>query len=100
MCFDHDPSTHEFRGWICQNCNTAIGKLGDNLAGLMAAVDYLSKCPQLNPKQTSQKRHLNPVPNTSTPTKATAHAHCQKVHANYVEAKANERTKNYYHLYC
>lgn len=42
MCFDHDPVTHEFRGWICQNCNTAIGKLGDNLAGLMAAVLYLS----------------------------------------------------------
>lgn len=41
MCFDHDPNTHEFRGWICQNCNTAIGKLGDNLAGLMAAVNYL-----------------------------------------------------------
>jgi hypothetical protein len=42
MCFDHDPATHKFRGWICQNCNTAIGKLGDNLAGLMAAVDYLT----------------------------------------------------------
>ncbi len=42
MCFDHDPVTHKFRGWICQNCNTAIGKLGDNLAGLMAAVHYLS----------------------------------------------------------
>jgi hypothetical protein len=42
MCFDHDPQTHRFRGWICQNCNTAIGKLGDNLAGLMAAVNYLS----------------------------------------------------------
>jgi hypothetical protein len=41
MCFDHDPQTHKFRGWICQNCNTAIGKLGDNLAGLMAAVRYL-----------------------------------------------------------
>jgi hypothetical protein len=41
MCFDHDPETHKFRGWICQNCNTAIGKLGDNLTGLMAAVNYL-----------------------------------------------------------
>lgn len=42
MCFDHDPETHTFRGWLCQNCNTGIGKLGDNLEGLLEAVRYLS----------------------------------------------------------
>jgi hypothetical protein len=31
MCFDHDSTTDTFRGWICQQCNTGIGKLGDNL---------------------------------------------------------------------
>jgi hypothetical protein len=31
MCFDHDPTTDTFRGWICQQCNTGIGKLGDDL---------------------------------------------------------------------
>ena len=41
MCFDHDPITHEFRGWICQNCNTGIGKLGDTPEGVLKALDYL-----------------------------------------------------------
>jgi hypothetical protein len=42
MCFDHDPITHVFRGWICQRCNTSLGGLGDTLEGLERAVHYLS----------------------------------------------------------
>lgn len=42
-CLDHDHQTHEFRGWICDKCNTGIGKLGDNLDGLYNAVKYLQK---------------------------------------------------------
>tara|TARA_R100001594_G_C3885513_1_gene227108 strand:+ start:260 stop:547 length:288 start_codon:yes stop_codon:yes gene_type:complete len=45
MCFDHDHTTHTFRGWICRECNFALGHLGDNLEGLQAAVDYLKKSP-------------------------------------------------------
>jgi CRISPR/Cas system-associated protein Cas10 (large subunit of type III CRISPR-Cas system) len=40
--FDHCHETNEFRGWLCKDCNTAIGKLGDNLEGVMNAVRYLS----------------------------------------------------------
>ena len=40
--FDHCHETNTFRGWLCKDCNTAIGKLGDNLEGLMKAVKYLS----------------------------------------------------------
>ena len=47
MCFDHDHETHTFRGWICRECNFAIGHLGDNVEGLQAAVDYL-KTPPMN----------------------------------------------------
>ncbi len=43
MCFDHDPETHEFRGWICQNCNTGLGKLGDSTEGVLKALDYLAR---------------------------------------------------------
>ena len=42
MCFDHDPVTETFRGYICKKCNTSIGGLGDNLEGLMKAVKYLT----------------------------------------------------------
>ena len=41
MCFDHDPRTETFRGYICKKCNTSIGGLGDNLDGLFNAVRYL-----------------------------------------------------------
>jgi hypothetical protein len=40
---DHDHPTGKFRGWLCYSCNSAIGKLGDNLAGLMRAVEYLRR---------------------------------------------------------
>jgi hypothetical protein len=45
LCFDHDHTTKRHRGWLCNQCNRAIGQLGDNLAGLMAAVNYLTNAP-------------------------------------------------------
>lgn len=40
---DHDHKTGDVRGLLCVSCNTAIGKLGDNVEGVMKAVRYLSK---------------------------------------------------------
>lgn len=40
-CLDHDHSTNKFRGWICEKCNTGLGKLGDNLEGVTNAMNYL-----------------------------------------------------------
>tara|TARA_Y100000114_G_C11690752_1_gene293430 strand:+ start:302 stop:787 length:486 start_codon:yes stop_codon:yes gene_type:complete len=40
---DHEHETGEFRGWICFQCNQGIGKLGDNLEGVVKAVWYLAK---------------------------------------------------------
>jgi hypothetical protein len=40
---DHDHTTGEFRGWLCDPCNRSIGQLGDNLEGLSRAVAYLQK---------------------------------------------------------
>ncbi len=42
LCLDHCHDTFEFRGWLCMNCNTGIGRLGDNLEGLQKAINYLS----------------------------------------------------------
>lgn len=41
LVFDHCHDTNEHRGWLCSNCNTAIGKLGDTIEGVQLAVDYL-----------------------------------------------------------
>ena len=39
--FDHCHTTNKYRGWLCYNCNVGIGKLGDDLSGLMNAFAYL-----------------------------------------------------------
>ena len=38
---DHCRKTKKFRGWLCDGCNTAIGKLGDNAQGVLNAFNYL-----------------------------------------------------------
>ena len=32
---DHDHETGTFRGWVDHLCNQGIGKLGDNLEGVL-----------------------------------------------------------------
>ncbi len=41
LVFDHCHKSLRFRGWICKDCNAAIGKLGDDLAGVERALTYL-----------------------------------------------------------
>lgn len=41
MCFDHCHATETMRGWLCQKCNVGLGKLGDNIETLTAAIHYL-----------------------------------------------------------
>lgn len=38
---DHDPKTHQFRGWLCEPCNMSLGLLGDNVEGIVSALNYL-----------------------------------------------------------
>lgn len=40
---DHCHETGEFRGWLCKQCNTGLGNLGDNLSRLQLAVEYLKR---------------------------------------------------------
>lgn len=48
LLMDHDHETNKFRGWICDLCNLGIGKLGDNLEGLLKAVKYLKRTTAIN----------------------------------------------------
>lgn len=41
LCVDHDHESGRVRGLLCGDCNIGIGKLGDNLEGVMRAVKYL-----------------------------------------------------------
>jgi hypothetical protein len=42
---DHCHETDKVRGLLCSGCNTGLGHLGDNLAGLQRAVTYLENPP-------------------------------------------------------
>lgn len=41
ICFDHNHKTGKFRGWICQNCNTALGHARDNVETFQRLIAYL-----------------------------------------------------------
>jgi len=43
LVLDHDHDTGRVRGWLCVACNTGLGRLGDNSAGLMKALLYVSR---------------------------------------------------------
>lgn len=46
---DHNHNNDEFRGWLCEPCNTGIGKLGDDMDGLRRAMAYLMKVAKKRP---------------------------------------------------
>jgi uncharacterized ferredoxin-like protein len=43
LVLDHCHQTEKFRGWLCNQCNIAIGNLGDNISGVTNAVLYLAE---------------------------------------------------------
>ena len=43
LCIDHDHSTKEYRGLLCNCCNRAIGFFRDNIETMKAAIQYLEK---------------------------------------------------------
>ena len=42
-CVDHDHVTGEFRGWLCQGCNCALGFAKDSRDRLQHLINYLDK---------------------------------------------------------
>ena len=43
LVLDHDHKTNKFRGWLCKSCNVGIGYLGDNIEGLLNAIQYIKQ---------------------------------------------------------
>ena len=43
ICMDHDHETHTFRGWICDDCNLALGRTKEDTRILSAMISYLEK---------------------------------------------------------
>jgi hypothetical protein len=47
LVFDHCHVNNIFRGYCCNSCNRSIGVLGDNVDGLLRALNYLLKTENL-----------------------------------------------------
>jgi hypothetical protein len=45
LVIDHDHSTSEVRGLICDSCNLGLGKFKDNIESLKNAIAYLENGP-------------------------------------------------------
>lgn len=43
LCIDHDHKTGEVRGLLCKKCNLGIGYLGDDVARVDSALQYLAR---------------------------------------------------------
>ena len=43
ICIDHDHNTGKVRGVLCNNCNTALGLVGDNVSTLTKLIQYLER---------------------------------------------------------
>ena len=41
LFLDHSHDTDTFRGWICRECNSSIGLMGDSVEGVRKALTYL-----------------------------------------------------------
>lgn len=44
LYFDHDHKTGKFRGWLCGNCNRALGQAKDSPEVLRKLAIYLEVC--------------------------------------------------------
>jgi hypothetical protein len=43
IVWDHDYKTNQFRGWICANCNLALGHVHDSVENLRQLIVYLER---------------------------------------------------------
>jgi recombination endonuclease VII len=53
LCLDHCHVSKQFRGWLCNSCNSALGFAADNITILYAMIGYLNRHPQ--PRQMRNK---------------------------------------------
>ena len=59
-CLDHDHQNNSFRGWLCEPCNTGLGKLGDTLEGIVNAMNYMLSRRTSNDKMVDREGKRTP----------------------------------------
>ncbi len=59
LVFDHCHSSNKFRGYLHNSCNRSLGVLGDNISGLLRAMNYLNKTEKIKINQNPEDFSLN-----------------------------------------
>ena len=57
---DHCHITGRFRGWLCRECNLALGLLSDDLRGVQNAMSYLLRAESTPPETPDRARRAEP----------------------------------------
>jgi len=55
LVFDHCHETLEHRGWLCDNCNRAMGMLGDDINGMLISAIYIAKNMDISIEEVQKK---------------------------------------------
>lgn len=54
LVFDHCHDTLIHRGWLCDNCNRAMGMLGDDISGMILSAKYIAKSTNVSKEEVIQ----------------------------------------------
>jgi hypothetical protein len=76
VCMDHDHATRRFRGWLCGDCNRALGLLRDDPARIERLAAYVVT--HIN-TPLSEAETQGPIPGRKSWRKPRARYHVQKL---------------------
>jgi hypothetical protein len=55
LCIDHNHMTNQIRGILCNNCNRALGLLGDSIPNIKNLLSYMEKHSEKDNEQTNHR---------------------------------------------
>ena len=58
LVFDHGHVSLKHRGWLCDNCNRAMGMLGDDELGMLISTLYIAKGEERAPEYIKKVEEL------------------------------------------
>ena len=58
LVFDHGHVSLKHRGWLCDNCNRAMGMLGDDELGMLTSTLYIAKGEERAPEYIKKVEEL------------------------------------------
>jgi hypothetical protein len=55
LCIDHTHMTNQIRCILCNNCNRALGLLGDSIPNIKNLLSYMEKHSEKDNEQTNHR---------------------------------------------